>query len=112
MRTLATLAALAVALAAPGASSGLLAASAHHARLTASGNDPLKVRGAGFRAHERVRLTITPATTSRIVRHVRASTRGTFLMSFAKVEACAGVAGVATGNRGSHASFQLSSFVC
>jgi hypothetical protein len=90
----------------------MLGAGAHHARLTASGNDPLKVRGAGFHAHERVRLTITPATAGRVVRHVRATTRGTFVTSFSGVEACAGVSGVATGNRGSHASFQLSSFVC
>jgi hypothetical protein len=109
---LAAIAALVVAIGALGASSGSLAAGAHHARLTASGNDPLKVRGAGFRARERVRLTITPATAGRVVRHVRATTRGTFVTSFSGVEACAGVSGVATGSRGSHASFQLSSFVC
>jgi hypothetical protein len=90
----------------------MLAGSGHHARLTASGNDPLKVRGSGFHSHERVRLTITPMTAKRIVRYVRATKRGTFTTSFSQMEACAGVTGAAAGNRGSHASFQLSSVLC
>ncbi len=84
----------------------------HHARLSASGIETLKVRGTGFHARERVRLTITPSTRQRIVRHVRATRRGTFVTSFANVEACAGVSGVAAGSRGSHASFQYSGLVC
>jgi hypothetical protein len=84
----------------------------HHARLSASGIETLKVRGSGFHARERVRLTITPSTQRRIVRHVRATRAGTFVTTFANVEACAGVNGVAAGSRGSHASFQYSSLVC
>jgi len=94
------------------AAMAMLAGSGHHARLTASGNDPLKVRGSGFHSHERVRLTITPMTAKRVVRYVRATKRGTFATSFSHMEACAGVTGVAAGNRGSHASFQLSSVLC
>jgi hypothetical protein len=92
----------------------LLAAgtSGHHARLTASGIDTLKVKGTGFHARERVRLTVTPSTTRRIVRHVGATSRGTFVVRIANVATCAGVSGVATGSRGSHATFQFSGLVC
>jgi hypothetical protein len=91
---------------------GAFAGSGHHARLTASGIETLKVRGSGFHARERVRLTITPSTKHRLVRHVRTTRRSRFVVSFANVEACAGVSGVAAGSRGSHASFQYSSLVC
>jgi hypothetical protein len=87
-------------------------ASGHHARLTPSGIDSLKVRGSGFHARERVRVTVTPLSKQRIVRHVRATSHGTFVLSFPDVTACAGVSGVATGSRGSHATFQFSSLVC
>jgi hypothetical protein len=86
--------------------------SAHHARFIPSGFAPFKVKGTGFRAREHVRLIVTPSTGDRIVRRVRATRSGTFALSFPGVEACAGVRGVATGTRGSHASFQYSSLVC
>ena len=44
-----------------------------------------------------------------IVRRVRATGRGTFVLAFSGVQACGGVEGVAAGSRGSHASFQFSS---
>jgi hypothetical protein len=84
----------------------------HHARLSPSGFAPFKVKGTGFHARERVRLTVMPSTGDRIVRRIRATRNGTFALSFPGVEACAGVRGVATGARGSHASFQFSSVVC
>jgi hypothetical protein len=59
-----------------------------------------------------VRVTVIPSTTARITRRVRATGRGTFVLTFSGVEACAGVSGVATGSRGSHASFQFSALVC
>jgi hypothetical protein len=34
----------------------------HHARLIPSGFAPFKVKGTGFHARERVRLTVTPST--------------------------------------------------
>jgi hypothetical protein len=103
-----------VKLAALAAAVAMLAGSAtgHHARLSASGMDNLKVKGTGFHARERVRLTVTPSTARRIVRHVRATSRGTFVVTIQGVAACAGVSGAATGNRGSHATFQFSSLVC
>jgi hypothetical protein len=88
------------------------ASGARHARLIATGFAPFKVKGTGFHVRERVRLTVTPSTGDRIVRRVRATRGGTFVVSFPGVESCAGVSGVATGNRGSHASFQFSSLVC
>jgi hypothetical protein len=86
--------------------------SSHDARLTPSNVEPFRVKGTGFRAHERVRVTVTPSTADRITRRVRATGRGTFALSFPGVEACAGVEGVATGSRGSHASFQFSALIC
>lgn len=74
--------------------------------------EPFKVRGFGFRARERVRVTVTPTAGHATVRRVRATGRGIFVLAFSGVQACGGVEGVATGTRGSHASFQFSSFTC
>ena len=90
----------------------LAAAPHHHARLAPSGFAPLEVRGTGFRAYERVRATVTPSAGEAISHRVRATRRGGFVVSFAGVEACGGIEGVATGSRGSHASFQSSSLTC
>lgn len=90
----------------------LLAGPSHHARLAPSGFAPFKVKGTGFHARERVRVTITPSTADRVTRRVRATRKGTFAVSFPGVEACAGVSGAAAGSRGSRASFQFSALVC
>jgi hypothetical protein len=74
--------------------------------------DPFRVRGSGFRARERVRVTVTPTGHSGITRRVRATGRGTFVLAFAGIDACRGVEGVGAGSRGSRASFQYSSFTC
>jgi hypothetical protein len=74
--------------------------------------DPFRVRGSGFRARERVRVVVTPTGRAGITRRVRATGRGTFVLAYAGIEACGGVEGVAAGSRGSHASFQFSSFTC
>jgi hypothetical protein len=105
---IAALAASGIALAAGGGS----AAAASRARLIPTGFAPFKVKGMRFHAHERVHLTVTPSTGDRIVRRILATRRGTFVVSFPGVESCGGVSGVATGSRGSHASFQFSSVVC
>ena len=90
-----------------------LAAAPHHqARLAPSSFDPLQVRGTGFRAYERVRVTVTPSAGDAISHRVRATRRGGFVVSFAGIEACGGIEGVAAGSRGSHASFQSSSLTC
>jgi hypothetical protein len=85
---------------------------AHRARLVPAVGDPFRVRGSGFRARERVRVTVTPTGGEGISRRVRATGRGTFALAFPGIEACGGVEGVATGSRGSHASFQFSSVTC
>jgi hypothetical protein len=84
----------------------------HHARLAPSSLEPLKVKGTGFHARERVRVRVTPSTGDAITRRVRATGRGSFVLSFAGIQACGGIEGVATGSRGSHASFQSSSLIC
>ena len=96
----------------PGPSAGGDRAARHRATLVPVNGDPFKVRGAGFRARERVRVTVTPTGGDAIVRRVRATGRGTFVLGFSGVRACGGVEGVAAGSRGSHASFQFSSLTC
>jgi hypothetical protein len=59
-----------------------------------------------------VRVVVTPTGRAGITRRVRATGRGTFVLAYAGIEACGGVEGVAAGSRGSHASFQFSSFTC
>jgi hypothetical protein len=80
--------------------------------LTPVAGTPFRVRGSRFRANERVRVTITPTGRTGIVRRVRASGRGTFVLAFRRVQACRGVHGTARGSRGSRAAFQFSSVRC
>jgi hypothetical protein len=77
-----------------------------------STGDLFKVRGSGFHAGERVRVTLTQTNGSPRIRRIRATGRGTFVLSFSGIQACQGVEGVAAGSRGSHASFQYSSLSC
>jgi len=84
----------------------------HRATIRPLAGDPFRVRGFGFRARERVRVTITPTGGEALTRRVRASGRGTFVLAFSGVQSCGGVEGVAAGTRGSHASFQFSTFTC
>jgi hypothetical protein len=87
-------------------------AAKRRAVLMPAAGDPFRVRGSGFHARERVRVTVTPTGHAGITRRVRATGRGTFVLAFTGIEACGGVEGVAAGSRGSHASFQYSSFTC
>jgi hypothetical protein len=73
---------------------------------------PFRVRGSRFRPNERVRVTVTPTGRTGIVRRVRASRRGTFVLAFRGLQACQGVHGAARGSRGSRAAFQFSSVRC
>ena len=90
----------------------LAAAPHHHARLAPSSFAPLEVRGTGFSAYERVRVAVTPSAGEAISHRVRATRRGDFVVSFAGLQACGGIEGVAAGSRGSHASFQSSGLTC
>ena len=85
---------------------------ARRATLMPIAGEPFKVRGSGFHARERVRLVVRVSTGRGGARRVRASSRGTFVVAFRGVEACRGVSGVATGSRGSRASFRFSSLRC
>jgi hypothetical protein len=76
-------------------------------------SDPFKVRGSGFRARERVRVTVTATNGGAgVTRRVRATGRGTFVLTFSGIDACGGVEAAASGSRGSRASFQMSSLRC
>jgi hypothetical protein len=88
------------------------AAAKRRATLMPITGDPFKVRGSGFRARERVRVTVTPSDGDATTRRIRATGRGTFVLAFSGIQPCGGVGGVAAGSRGSHASFQFSSFTC
>ena len=55
---------------------------------------------------------MTPSSGEAVTRRVRATGRGSFVLSFSGIDACGGIEGVAIGTRGSHASFQFSSLVC
>jgi hypothetical protein len=85
---------------------------AHRAKLVPLVGTTFRVRGSGFRARERVRVTVRESAGEPVVRRVRATGRGTFVLAFSGIEACGGVEGVAAGGRGSHASFQFSTFTC
>jgi len=85
---------------------------ARRALLMPVGSDPFRVRGSGFRARERVRVTITPTGRGGVTRRVRANRRGTFTLAFAGIDSCGGVHGVAAGSRGSRASFRFSAIMC
>jgi hypothetical protein len=87
-------------------------AAAHRARLVPLAGTAFRVRGSGFCARERVRVTVTPSAGEATVRRVRATGRGTFVLAFSGIEACGGVEGAAAGSRGSRASFQFSTFTC
>src|SRR3954453_24153927 len=55
---------------------------------------PLVVRGTGFKAHERVRVTAAPGGVRRVV----ARSNGSFRAAFAKsIDRCVGLSVVATG---------------
>jgi hypothetical protein len=83
------------------------------ARLLPASSDPFKVRGSGFRARERVRVTVTATNGGAgVTRRVRATGRGTFVLTFSGIDACGGVEAAASGSRGSRASFQMSSLRC
>jgi hypothetical protein len=73
---------------------------------------PFRVRGSRFLPSERVRVTVTPTGRAGIVRRVRASRRGVFVLAFRGLQACQGVHGTARGSRGSRAAFQFSSVRC
>lgn len=89
----------------------LLAATPDRPMLVPVVTAPLEVRGSHFAPRERVRVRVTVGD-EHYSRRARAGRGGSFTIAFADVDGCDGVTGVATGSRGSHASFQFSSFLC
>ena len=75
------------------------------ARIIASAGNPIRVRGLGFKARERVRVWIAgnPGTTKRVT----ASARGRFAVNLATGSSCPDVTVKAAGNRGSRASYHV-----
>jgi hypothetical protein len=67
---------------------------------------PVAFRGTGFKAHERVRVSVYAGT--RATRRATAGLRGGFTVRFAGLNPnpCAGFSAVAVGNEGSRASFK------
>jgi hypothetical protein len=94
-----------------GTSSGekQVAGTASRPTIAPADTSPLRLRGALFRPGERVRVTVNGE--GRATKRVTASAKGTFVVTFAGSAGC-NLTVVATGDEGSRASFQLSSFVC
>jgi hypothetical protein len=88
-----------------------LATTARRAHLVPTSGSPLRVKGTGFVPRERVQIKVT-AGSKRVSRKLRASTRGSFVVTFTRVRACEGPTVVARGSRGSRASFTISEIAC
>jgi hypothetical protein len=73
---------------------------------------PVVFRGTGFKAHERVRVSVYAG--ARATKRVEAGARGGFVARFSNLDpnACVGFSAVAVGNEGSRASFKRSPGVC
>ena len=84
---------------------------AGRASLYPMGTNPLRLRGRGFAPGEHVRVA---AKDSRKGAHrkVTAGPKGGFVTTLAGIDSCDSVNVVAVGDKGSRASFNLSSFVC
>ena len=73
---------------------------------------PIAFRGAGFKAHERVRVSVYAG--ERATKRVLAGSRGGFVARFSNLDpnACVGFSAVAVGNEGSRASFKRAPGMC
>ena len=73
---------------------------------------PVALRGTGFKAHERVRVSVYAG--ERATKRVSTGARGRFLVRFSSLDpnACIGFSAVAVGNEGSRASFKRSPGMC
>ena len=83
-------------------------------RLRIADSAPLAIRGVGFGAHEKVRLTVTLGATTQL-RKLYTDRQGTFFARFAdlKYDRCHGALKVAAvGARGHTSSFELQPLEC
>jgi hypothetical protein len=88
---------------------GAADAGTHGATVRVVTSSPLAVRGTGFKAHERVRVTATPGGVRRVL--TRADGRFTATYSTA-VDRCTGLSVVAVGVRGDRAALKLPQPAC
>jgi hypothetical protein len=82
------------------------AAGIHGARIGITGTSVRTVHGTGFRAHERVRITMRSSPGMTRVRHATTTVRGSFNATFVhfRISGCGTVFSVVvTGSKGSHA---------
>jgi hypothetical protein len=73
---------------------------------------PVAFRGVGFKARERVRVSVYAG--ERATKRLTAGARGGFVARFAGLDpnSCTGFSAVAVGNEGSRASFKRSPGMC
>jgi hypothetical protein len=80
-------------------------------QLSASAQNPFTVKGTGFRKGERVHVVVK-GSGGAVAATTRANRQGRFRVVLKGVKGCDSVNVAATGSMGSHASFNLSSYVC
>jgi hypothetical protein len=85
---------------------------ATHPSLRLTDASSVTLRGAGFKRHERVRVTVTSKV--RAAKSINASTTGAFVVEFAGMnpDTCAGFSATAVGSDGSRATFKRAPGVC
>jgi hypothetical protein len=73
---------------------------------------PVIVRGAGFKSHERVTVSVLAGRRRR--KTITANAAGRFQLAFTtlRLDACAGISISALGNRGSRVDYRLSPGLC
>lgn len=83
------------------------------ARLSIAQGAPLTLRGAGFKANERVRVSVASQGT-RSAKRVAADAAGRFVVGFAGVayDRCLGLAASAVGSSGSRAALKPREYFC
>ena len=74
------------------------------------GQNPLTVKGSGFRPGERVRLVVKGSEGAALT--AKAGPDGSFVAAFRGLNGCDSVTVTAAGSKGSRASFNLSQIAC
>jgi hypothetical protein len=80
-------------------------------RLEPYAQNPLTVKGTGFRPHEHIRVAVKGVDRP-VALEVRADARGLFVAAFRHVNGCDSVTVAAAGSMGSSASFNVSQIAC
>jgi uncharacterized protein YfaP (DUF2135 family) len=80
------------------------------AQIAPMGQNPLTVKGSGFRPGERVRLVVKGSEGAALT--AKAGPDGSFVAAFRWLNGCDSVTVTAAGSKGSRASFNLSQIAC